>query len=133
LGDRIRLQDLLSDPGVFVRSMASRGQGGGLAAAVIDAVTAFDAFGLDFVLLETVGAGQGEVDIMRVADTVLVVEIPGAGDDVQSLKAGILEIADIYVVNKADRPGADTVATTLQQLIALAPEPSGWKPPVLQT
>jgi len=132
LGDRIRMQDLIRDPGVFIRSMASRGMQGGLAASAIDAVTALDAFGTDVILIETIGAGQDEVDVMRVAQTVVVVEIPGTGDDVQSLKAGILEIADIYVVNKADREGADTVASVLRQLISLGRH-EAWSVPVLKT
>ena len=132
LGDRIRMQELIKDAGVFVRSIATRGQQGGLAACIIDAVTALDSFGMDVVLIETVGAGQDEVDIMRVAETVVVIEIPGAGDEVQSLKAGLLEIADIYVVNKADHPGATAVASQLKQLISLVAEPP-WKVPVLKT
>ena len=132
LGDRIRMQDLIKDPGVFVRSIATRGQQGGLAACIIDAVSALDSFGMDVVLIETVGAGQDEVDIMRVAETVVVIEIPGAGDGVQSLKAGLLEIADIYVVNKADHSGANAVASRLKQLISLVPE-QPWKVPVLKT
>jgi LAO/AO transport system kinase len=133
LGDRIRMQGLVGDPGVFIRSMASRGARGGLAASALDAVTALDAFGMDVVLLETIGAGQDEVDVMRAAYTIIVVEIPGTGDDVQSLKAGILEIADLYVVNKADLAGADTAAHVLQQMLALRPEDSGWVVPVLKT
>jgi LAO/AO transport system kinase len=132
LGDRIRMQELIKDAGVFVRSIASRGQQGGLAACIIDAVTALDSFGMDVVLIETVGAGQDEVDIMRVAETVVVIEIPGAGDEVQSLKAGLLEIADIYVVNKADHSGANAVASQLKQLISLVAE-QPWKVPVLKT
>ncbi|MBI2885569.1 MAG: methylmalonyl Co-A mutase-associated GTPase MeaB [Chloroflexi bacterium] len=122
LGDRVRMQELTSDPGVFIRSMATRGAMGGLAAGTIDVMAVLDAFGMDVIIVETVGAGQDEVDVVRAAHTVLVVEIPGTGDEVQSLKAGILEIADVFVVNKADRPGADAMATNLRQLISLQPK-----------
>lgn len=133
LGDRIRMHALVGDQDVFIRSMASRGAPGGLAASALDAVTALDAFGMDVILVETVGAGQGEVDIMRAAQTVIVVEMPGTGDDVQSLKAGMLEIADIYVVNKADLDGADGVAAVLQQMISLGENATGWSVPVIKT
>ena len=119
LGDRVRMQELTSDEGVFIRSMATRGAMGGLAAGTMDAMTVLDAFGMDCVIIETVGAGQDEVDVVRAAQTVLVVEIPGTGDSIQSLKAGILEIADIFVVNKADRDGANGVAANLRQLVSL--------------
>src|SRR5512136_44830 len=107
LGDRIRMRDLSGDPGVFIRSMATRGSLGGLARATADALKVLDAAGFDVVLIETVGAGQSEVDIARHAHSVIVVEAPGLGDDVQAIKAGLLEIADVFAVNKADRPGAD--------------------------
>ena len=107
LGDRVRMRDLAGDPGVFIRSMAARGSLGGLAQATAAVVQVFDAAGFDLILIETVGAGQSEVDIARLAHTTLVVEAPGLGDDIQAIKAGILEIADILVVNKADRPGAE--------------------------
>lgn len=119
LGDRIRMQELTSDSGVFIRSMATRGAMGGLAAGTIDAMAVLDAFGMDYVIVETVGAGQDEVDVVRAAQTVLVVEIPGTGDSIQSLKAGMLEIADIFVVNKADREGADAVVANLRQMMSL--------------
>jgi LAO/AO transport system kinase len=119
LGDRIRMRDLAGDPGVFVRSMASRGSLGGLAWATADAVTVLDASGYDFVIVETVGAGQAEVDIARTAHTTVVVEVPGFGDDIQAIKAGILEIADIFVVNKADLSGADQAVTALQMMLDL--------------
>ena len=121
LGDRVRMQELTSDSGVFIRSMATRGAMGGLAAGTIDAMMVLDAFGMDVVIVETVGAGQDEVDVVRAAQTVLVVEIPGAGDEVQALKAGILEIADIFVVNKADRDGAEATVANLRQLVNLTP------------
>ena len=132
LGDRVRMQELTNDPGVFIRSMATRGAMGGLAAGTIDAMMVLDAFGMDFVVVETVGAGQDEVDVVRAAQTVLVVEIPGTGDGVQALKAGILEIADIFVVNKADREGADAVAGNLRQLLSLQPKPDR-SIPILKT
>jgi LAO/AO transport system kinase len=120
LGDRIRMQDLTADPGVYIRSMASRGGLGGLAWAVDDALKVLDAAGFDIVLIETVGAGQNEVDIASAAHTVVVVEAPGLGDDIQASKAGILEIADIFVVNKADSPGVEKTVSVLQQMLNLA-------------
>jgi LAO/AO transport system kinase len=119
LGDRIRMTDLAGDKGVFIRSMANRGSLGGLAATTGDVVRVLDAAGFDVVLVETVGAGQSEVDIARMAYTTIVVDAPGLGDDVQAIKAGILEIADILVVNKADRPGADNTARALQAMLDL--------------
>lgn len=133
LGDRIRMQALGGDPGVFIRSMASRGRLGGLARATADAVALLDAAGFQVVLIETVGAGQGEVDIARAAHTTLVVEVPGMGDDVQSIKAGMLEIADVFVVNKADRDGADNVVRQLRAMLHLGEHrPGMWEPPVLK-
>lgn len=132
LGDRIRMQQLALDPGVFIRSMASRGALGGLAPALGEVVQLMDAFGFEYVLIETVGAGQDEVEIASAALTTVVVNNPGAGDDIQALKAGILETADVLVVNKADRPGADTLAGQLEAMLALAP--AGMRrPPVLKT
>lgn len=132
LGDRIRMQTLGGDPGVFIRSMASRGRLGGLARATDDAVVLLDAAGFDVVLVETVGAGQGEVDIVRSTQTTIVVEVPGMGDDVQSIKAGMLEIADLFVVNKADREGADQVVRALRTMIEIGEaRRKGWKTPVL--
>jgi LAO/AO transport system kinase len=119
LGDRIRMTDLAGDRGVFIRSMANRGSLGGLAAATGDVVRVLDAAGFDIVLIETVGAGQSEVDIARTAYTTIVVDAPGLGDDVQAIKAGILEIADILVVNKADRPGADNTVRALRAMLEL--------------
>ena len=120
LGDRIRMTALSGDIGVFIRSMASRGSLGGLASATAGMVQAFDAAGYEIILIETVGAGQAEVDIARLADTTLVVEAPGLGDDIQAIKAGILEIADILVINKADRPGVETTERALRSMLQLA-------------
>jgi len=117
LGDRVRMRDLAGDAGVFIRSMASRGALGGLARATAAAAQALDAAGFDVILIETVGAGQAEVDIARLAHTTLVVEAPGMGDDIQAIKAGILEIADILVVNKADRPGAENTLRALRGML----------------
>jgi LAO/AO transport system kinase len=156
LGDRVRMRDLAGDPGVFIRSMATRGSLGGLAAATASMALAMDAAGFEVILIETVGAGQAEVDIARLAHTTLVVEAPGLGDDIQAIKAGILEIADILVVNKADRPGVENTERALQGMLQLAhpvsrsaglhhglaewapqavqePEPVIWLPPILRT
>lgn len=120
LGDRVRMQDLAGDPGVFIRSMASRGSLGGLARATAGIVQALDAAGFDLILIETVGAGQAEVDIARLAHTTIVIEAPGLGDDIQAIKAGILEIADLLVINKADRSGADATERALRSNLELA-------------
>jgi len=154
LGDRVRMRDLAGDPGVFIRSMASRGSLGGLAAATAAMVQVFDAAGYDVILIETVGAGQTEVDIARLAHTTLVVEAPGLGDEIQAIKAGILEIADILVVNKADLPGVENTERALKGMLGLAhpvekvfrhhgqamiipdSEPANtslWVPPILRT
>jgi LAO/AO transport system kinase len=119
LGDRIRMRDLAGDSGVFIRSMATRGALGGIAATTIDMVRAFDAAGYDYVIIETVGAGQSEVEVARAAHTTLVLEAPGMGDDVQAIKAGILEIADILVINKADRPGLENTVRALRAMLDL--------------
>ena len=132
LGDRIRMQDLALDPGVFVRSMATRGALGGLAPTIADVVAVMDAFGFDYVIIETVGAGQDEVEIAGTALTTLLVNNPGTGDDIQAMKAGIIEIADILVVNKADHPGADVLVSQLQALLSLSPAGSR-RPPILKT
>jgi LAO/AO transport system kinase len=132
LGDRIRMQDLTADPGVFIRSMATRGAMGGLAAATSDVVTVLDAAGKDVVLVETVGAGQDEIDIADTAHTTVVINIPGAGDDMQAIKAGILEIADILVVNKADHPAAESVFKQLHIFTDLQRQ-EGWDVPILKT
>src|SRR5882762_5482965 len=132
LGDRIRMSDLALDPGVFIRSMATRGALGGLSRAAADAVDLMDAAGRNLILVETVGVGQDEVDVMRLAHTVLVVSVPGLGDDVQALKAGVLEIADVHVVNKADREGADRTVAELRAMLTLLPmAEAAWMPPVL--
>ena len=120
LGDRVRMRDLAGDPGVFIRSMASRGSLGGLAQATAGLVQVFDAAGFEIILIETVGAGQAEVEIARLAHTTLVIEAPGLGDDIQAIKAGILEIADILVVNKADRPGVENTLKALRSALELA-------------
>ena len=135
LGDRVRMRDLTGDPGVFVRSMATRGSLGGLAQATNDVVKVLDAAGFDVVLIETVGAGQSEVEIARTAYTTVVLEAPGMGDEVQALKAGLMEIADILVVNKADRPGAARTARALEMVIDrnAARDSDAWQPPILQT
>jgi LAO/AO transport system kinase len=132
LGDRIRMQDLALDPGVFVRSMAGRGALGGLAPAINDVVAVVAAFGFDYVLIETVGAGQDEVEIAGTAITTVLVNNPGTGDDIQAMKAGILEIADVLVVNKADHAGADTLASQLRALLSLAPTTER-KPDIIKT
>ena len=157
LGDRIRMRDLSGDKGVFIRSMATRGSLGGLARATRDAIRVIDAAGFDIILVETVGAGQSEVDIVRTAQTTIVVEAPGLGDDVQAIKAGILEIADVLVINKSDRPGANNTERALKTMLELghpsarthitshhghmmelethiAPDGTGfWIPPIIQT
>lgn len=133
LGDRIRMGALAGDPGVFIRSMASRGALGGLARAALDAVDLMDAAGFDMVMIETVGVGQDEVDVVRAADTTVVVSAPGLGDDIQALKAGVLEIADIHAVSKADRPDADRTLADLKQMLVLA-GPAAERPvPVVAT
>ena len=132
LGDRIRMQSLYTDPGVFIRSMATRGAMGGLARASRDAVDLLDAAGFDWVLVETVGVGQDEVDVVRSVDTVVVVTVPGLGDDIQAIKAGILEIADVFVINKADREGVERTARDLEMMLGLG-EHAAWVPPVLKT
>ena len=136
LGDRVRMQDHATDPGVFIRSMASRGQLGGLSAAVPQALRVLDASGCDVVLVETVGVGQAEVEIASLADTTLLVLAPGMGDGIQAAKAGIIEIADVFVVNKADRDGADQVARDLRYMQSLGGRHSdagAWRPPIVKT
>ena len=132
LGDRVRMMELHSDPGVFMRSMATRGVMGGLARSTLDVVLLLDAFGKDVVMVETVGVGQDEVEIARAADTTLVVGVPNLGDDIQAIKAGILEIADILVVNKADVAGADRLVADLRAMQQLGAERE-WTVPILQT
>lgn len=132
LGDRIRMQEHATDPGVFIRSMGTRGSLGGLARNTKEVVKAMDAFGFNWVIIETVGVGQAELDIMNVADTTLVVLTPGAGDSIQTIKAGIMEIADVFVVNKADLPGADRVVAEVGMMLDLQSDKLEWRPPVVQ-
>src|SRR5712671_3517074 len=133
LGDRIRMQAHHGDPGVFIRSMATRGAVGGLARATADLALLLDASGKDYVLIETVGVGQDEVEVAGVADVTVLVLVPGMGDDVQAIKAGIMEIADIFVINKADYPGADRVESEIAGGLSLAHRADGWQPPILRT
>lgn len=132
LGDRVRMQDHATDPGVFIRSMATRGHLGGLAVAAPQAMRILDAAGMQVVLVETVGVGQVEIEVVGTVDTTIVVVNPGWGDAVQAAKAGLMEIADIFVVNKSDRDGADETVRDLEQMIDLSP-PAVWRPPVLRT
>jgi len=131
LGDRIRMQRHYRDSGVFIRSMATRGSHGGLPLTAKGVVKLFDAFGMDYVLIETVGVGQAELDIMKRSDTVVVVLVPGTGDTIQAMKAGIMEIADVFAVNKADLPGAEQVATDLETMLEMGAANAWWKPPVV--
>jgi GTPase len=133
LGDRIRMQGHAGDSGVFIRSMATRGSLGGLSQATSDGALLLDAAGKQFVLIETVGVGQAEIEIVRLADCTLVLLVPGMGDDVQNLKAGLMEIGDIFVLNKADREGADRFEQQLRAILQLVPERDGWKPPIVLT
>jgi GTPase len=134
LGDRIRMTEHAGDPGVFIRSIATRGALGGLSRAALDAVTVLDAAGKDVVVLETVGVGQAEVDVLSAAQTVAVVSVPGMGDDVQAIKAGLLEIADVHVVNKADRDGAHRTVSELREVLKMTPRTAGgWEVPIRQT
>jgi LAO/AO transport system kinase len=133
LGDRIRMQGHASDPGIFIRSMATRGFLGGLARTTGDVALVLDAAGKQYVLVETVGVGQDEVDIVRLADCTLVLLVPGMGDDVQSMKAGLMEIADIFVLNKSDREGVERLETELEAMLQLAPEREGWNPTIIRT
>src|SRR5687768_12885008 len=133
LGDRIRMADLYTDRNVFIRSMATRGFLGGLAKATNDAVDILDAAGFDIILVETVGVGQDEVEVVRTVQTNLVVLVPGMGDDIQAIKAGIMEIGDIFVVNKADRPGADKTVTEVTMMMSLVEEHGDWVPPIVKT
>ena len=140
LGDRIRMQGHATDAGIFIRSMATRGFFGGLARATADAALVLDAAGKEIVLIETVGVGQDEIDVVRLAECTLVLVVPGLGDDVQNMKAGLMEVADIFVLNKAEREGADRVEQQLDAMLELAPashtgshDGHGWKPPVIRT
>lgn len=133
LGDRIRMQALGLDKGVFIRSMATRGNLGGLARATVDAVSILSAAGYEKVVVETVGVGQDEVEIVKAADVCVVVLVPGMGDDIQAIKAGIMEIADIFVINKADREGVFSTEKELEALLSLAHREDGWQPPIVKT
>ena len=132
LGDRIRMNSLTLDEGVFIRSMGTRGSLGGLSHKTADAVKAMDAFGMDVIFVETVGVGQSEVDIVKAADTTMVVLIPGMGDDIQAIKAGILEIGDIFAINKADHDGADKLVTELNMMLDLDGVMKEWRPPIMK-
>ncbi len=133
LGDRIRMQEHFSDPGIYIRSMATRGSLGGLARTTADVTTVLDASGRDLIMIETVGVGQDEVDIVRLADITVLILVPGMGDDVQTIKAGIMEIADIFVINKSDRDGAEHVEREIRSLQSLAMRHDGWTPPIVKT
>jgi LAO/AO transport system kinase len=133
LGDRIRMQEHFSDPGIYIRSMATRGSLGGLARTTADVTTVLDASGRDLIMIETVGVGQDEVDIVRLADITILILVPGMGDDVQTIKAGIMEIADIFVINKSDRDGAENVEHEIRSLQSLAMRHDGWTPPIVKT
>ncbi|MGB2606717.1 MAG: methylmalonyl Co-A mutase-associated GTPase MeaB [Candidatus Sulfotelmatobacter sp.] len=132
LGDRIRMQEHFSDPGTYIRSMATRGSLGGLARTTADVTTLLDAAGRDLIMIETVGVGQDEVDIVRLADITILILVPGMGDDVQTIKAGIMEIADIFVINKSDRDGAEHVEREIRTLQSLATRSDGWTPPIVK-
>ncbi|MEM3770547.1 MAG: methylmalonyl Co-A mutase-associated GTPase MeaB [Candidatus Bathyarchaeia archaeon] len=133
LGDRIRMQELSTDNGVFIRSMATRNNPGGIAKATKDAVKILDASGKDVIIVETVGAGQSEVEIIKVAQTIIVIHAPGLGDEIQAIKAGIMEIADIFVVNKADRENADKAMMDIQAMLQLDNKEKAWTPPIIKT
>jgi LAO/AO transport system kinase len=133
LGDRIRMQEHFADPGIYIRSMATRGSLGGLARTTADVTTVLDASGRDVIMIETVGVGQDEIDIVRLAHITVVILVPGMGDDVQTIKAGIMEIADIFVINKSDRDGAEHVEREIRTLQSLAMRSDGWTPPIIKT
>ena len=133
LGDRIRMQEHFADPGIYIRSMATRGSLGGLARTTADVATVLDASGRDLVMIETVGVGQDEIDVVRVADITIVILVPGMGDDVQTIKAGIMEVADIFVINKSDREGAERVEREIRALQSLAARSDSWTPPIVKT
>jgi LAO/AO transport system kinase len=133
LGDRIRMQDHFADPGIYIRSMATRGSLGGLAGTTADVTTVLDASGRDLIMIETVGVGQDEVDIVRLADVTVVILVPGMGDDVQTIKAGIMEIADIFVINKSDRDGAERVEREIRVMQSLSTRNDHWIPPIVKT
>lgn len=130
LGDRVRMSDLYTDPGVFIRSMGTRGHLGGLSKATLGAVKVLDIYGFDYIFIETVGVGQSEVDIVKASDSVLMIMVPGLGDDIQAIKAGVMEIGDVFVINKADRDGADRTKVEIEMMLDFSH--SDWRPPVLQ-
>lgn len=133
LGDRIRMQGMATDSGIFIRSMAARGHLGGLARATGDAVAILDAAGYSKLIVETVGVGQDEVEIVKTADVTVVVLVPGMGDDIQAIKAGIMEIGDVFVINKADREGVLRTEREIESLMSISERPDGWKPPIVKT
>ncbi len=134
LGDRVRMQGHATDPGVFIRSMATRGRLGGLSRATLEATLVLDAMGSDVVIVETVGVGQDELEVVELAHTTVVVNVPGLGDDIQALKAGILEVGDVFVLNKADRPGAEQTERQLELMLHMRGDPGdGWAPPLVKT
>jgi LAO/AO transport system kinase len=133
LGDRIRMQNMATDPGIFIRSMAARGHLGGVARATTDAVAVLDAGGYGRVIIETVGVGQDEIDIVKTADVTVVVLVPGMGDDIQAIKAGLMEIADLFVINKADREGVERTEREIQSLLSISERPDGWSPKIVRT
>ena len=133
LGDRIRMQGMATDPGIFIRSMAARGHLGGLARATVDAVAILDAAGYDKLIIETVGVGQDEIDIVKTATVTVVVLVPGMGDDIQAIKAGIMEIGDVFAINKADREGVLRTERELESLLSISERPDGWTPPIVKT
>ena len=133
LGDRIRMQNMATDPGIFIRSMAARGHLGGLARATVDAVAILDAAGYDKLIIETVGVGQDEIDIVKTATVTVVVLVPGMGDDIQAIKAGIMEIGDVFAINKADREGVLRTERELESLLSISERPDGWTPPIVKT
>jgi LAO/AO transport system kinase len=133
LGDRVRMSSLFCDPGVFIRSMATRGSSGGLASKTKEVCDLLDAFGKDIIILETIGVGQAELDVAKAAQTTLIVLVPESGDGIQAMKAGLMEIGDLFVVNKSDREGADRLVVEIQMMLDMRPQEDGWKPKVLKT
>ena len=133
LGDRVRMQRIATDKGIYIRSMASRGHLGGLSAAARNVSRLLDAFGFEIIIMETVGVGQSEVDIVKAADTTIIVSVPGLGDDIQANKAGLMEIGNIFVINKADLTGVERVEMELDKIIKMAYHSASWKPPIIKT
>src|SRR6056297_1747220 len=133
LGDRVRMGEISTDPNVFIRSMATRGSLGGLNSSIYDTVLIFSLAGFDYIIIETVGVGQNEIDIVKLADTTVFVTVPEAGDEIQAYKAGLMEVGDIFVVNKSDRPNSQQMVLTIEQLVSFKDEDKEWKPPVIST